>query len=179
MATTAPNHQVSGYSTSCTECHSARAIDWGSANIEHNFFPLEGGHAIRCVDCHVSGTFEKISNDCFSCHQQDYNASQNPRHQELSFSTSCADCHSLNPGWEPAEFRNHDAQFFPIFSGKHRGEWNNCMDCHINSASYSEYSCIDCHEHSMSRMDDKHSDVNNYAYSSVSCLACHPQGNED
>jgi nitrate/TMAO reductase-like tetraheme cytochrome c subunit len=178
MATTSPNHQQSGYSTDCVQCHSAKAIGWRSANFEHNFFPLNGGHAISCAECHTSGTFEKIDNACFVCHQTDYTASLNPKHQQLNFSTNCAECHDLTPGWSPAEFKQHDAQFFPIYSGEHHGEWNSCTECHTNSASYAEFSCTTCHEHNQSEMDDEHGGVNGYSYKSNLCYSCHPTGRE-
>lgn len=177
QATTSPNHVESGYSTNCTECHSATALDWTSSNIDHSFFPLNGGHAISCAQCHTSGTFGKISNECISCHQTNYNSTQNPNHQSLGFSVNCSECHTLDPGWRPAEFRDHDAQFFPIYSGTHNGEWNSCSECHTNSSSYAEFSCITCHEHNQSSTDEEHSGVSGYSYKSNLCFACHPAGN--
>ena len=174
LATTAPNHQESGYSTNCTECHSIKAIGWTSSNFEHSFFPLEGGHAISCAQCHTSGTYGKISNDCFACHQSDYQSTQNPNHQALDFSVSCADCHTLNPGWQPAEFKEHDAQFFPIYSGEHNNEWSSCAECHTNSSNYADFSCVTCHEHNQSDMNEEHGGVDGYSYKSNLCFACHP-----
>ncbi|WP_423128255.1 hypothetical protein [Gaoshiqia sp. Z1-71] len=178
LATTQPNHQGSGYSTECTDCHSAKAISWTAANFEHNFFPLAGGHTISCMECHVSGVFEKIPNECVSCHQADYNATTNPAHLLSGFSTNCAECHTLNRGWQPAKFTQHDAGFFPIFSGKHKGKWDSCTDCHANPSSYAEFSCLNCHEHSQARMDDKHEGRNGYTYESNACYSCHPTGSE-
>ena len=48
-----------------------------------------------------------------------YMATQNPNHQTSGFSTDCVACHTTNPDWTPAEF-DHDGQYFPIYSGKHR-----------------------------------------------------------
>ena len=83
------------------------------------------------------------------------------------------------PGWKPAEFAIHDAQFFPIFSGAHNGEWTSCTECHSNPANYSVFTCIDCHEHNRTDMDDKHSGENGYEYSSLACLDCHPTGSHE
>ncbi len=178
LATTHPNHQSAGYSTDCIQCHSVKAVGWTSTDFEHNFFPLNGGHAISCAECHTSGTFGKISNECISCHQTDFNSTKNPNHQLSGFSENCSECHSLNPGWKPAEFKPHDAMYFPIYSGEHKNEWNSCADCHTNSSNYAEYSCLKCHEHNQSSMDLKHATINGYSYRSNMCYACHPSGDK-
>lgn len=181
LMSTKPNHVKSNYSTNCTECHNINAFSWTGAGINHNFFPLEGGHAINdCKTCHTSGIFEKIPPECASCHQSDYTTTTKPNHTTLGFNTNCKDCHSLNPGWKPANYRDHDSRSFPIYSGKHEGEWENCSDCHTNPGNYTIFSCIDCHEHSnKSRVDNKHDDVNGYEYSSTACYTCHPTGNSE
>ena len=78
--------------------------------------------------------------------------------------------HGLHATW------NHDSQYFPIYSGKHQGEWNTCADCHKTATNYSQFSCIDCHEHNQSDMQSKHSDVANYTWTSAACYSCHPKG---
>jgi len=180
MATTAPNHVQSNYSINCTDCHNINSFSWSGAGINHNFFPLEGGHDISdCNRCHTSGNYSKIPAECVSCHQSDYNGTTNPNHTSLNFSTTCNDCHSLNPGWKPAEYKNHDALSFPIYSGEHNGEWNNCSDCHTNSSNYAEFTCTNCHEHSKGDMDDEHGGISGYEYSSAACYACHPTGSKE
>jgi hypothetical protein len=178
-ATTAPNHAQSNYSTNCTDCHNINSFSWSGAGINHNFFPLEGGHDISdCNKCHTSGTFSKIPSECVSCHQSDYNGTNNPNHTTLNFSTVCNECHSLNPGWKPAEYRNHDATSFPIYSGTHNGEWNSCSDCHTNPSNYAIYTCTStCHP--QTEMNDSHSGVSGYEYISESCFACHPSGSAE
>ena len=66
----------------------------------------------------------------------DYTHTTNPNHFAADLNTDCAECHTTNPGWKPAEFIQHDAQFFPVYSGEHGGEWNSCTDCHLNPANY-------------------------------------------
>uniref|UniRef100_UPI003216E399 hypothetical protein n=1 Tax=uncultured Draconibacterium sp. TaxID=1573823 RepID=UPI003216E399 len=179
MATTNPNHQQAGLSTNCIECHKIDAHEWSASGINHDFFPLTLGHAInQCAACHTSGISEPVSNDCYSCHQNDYLNATNPSHQNSAFSTNCLDCHTTNPDWNPAEFKTHD-NLFPIYSGKHNGEWNNCTDCHQQPENYSVFSCTDCHEHNKPDTDDDHKDVAGYSYNSTACLACHPTGNEE
>lgn len=178
IATTKPNHKASNYSTNCTDCHNINSFEWAGAGVNHNFFPLKGGHEINdCKKCHTSGVFSGLSNECLSCHQSNYTSTANPNHTSLGFSTNCKDCHSLDPGWKPAEYRDHDTRSFPIYSGKHEGEWENCSDCHTNPADYKSYSCIDCHEHSnSSKVDGKHDGVPGYSYNSIACYGCHPTG---
>ena len=178
-AANAPNHVQNNYSKNCEECHKINSFSWAGAGINHNFFPLEGGHAIDCSRCHTSGSYSKIPSECFSCHRSDYTSAKSPDHAVLNFPTTCKDCHSLNPGWKPADFANHDASF-PIYSGKHKGEWNSCADCHTNPANYAQFSCTTCHEHSnKADVDKNHSGVSGYNYNSTSCYACHPTGSKD
>ncbi|MFA5970889.1 MAG: hypothetical protein WC780_00960 [Lentimicrobiaceae bacterium] len=178
LATTRPNHKASNYSTNCTDCHNMNSFEWKGAGINHNFFPLTDGHSnVDCNTCHKSGVFSGLSKECANCHQPDYNSATNPNHKALNFSTTCSDCHSLTPGWKPAEYKDHDAGSFPIYSGKHKGEWNSCADCHTNPANYSLYSCTTCHEHSnKSDVDSKHNGVSGYSYNSIACYGCHPTG---
>ncbi len=70
-------------------------------------------------------------------------------------------------------------QFFPIYSGKHNGEWNACSDCHTNQSNFAVFSCIDCHEHNnKTDLDDKHKGEPGYSYTSAACYDCHPKGKE-
>ncbi len=178
LATTNPNHVLSGFSTDCIECHKIEAHEWSASGINHDFFPLTLGHAINeCSACHSNNIPEPLSTDCYSCHQNDFQSASNPSHQSSAFSTNCLECHTTNPDWNPADFRTHD-DLFPIYSGKHNGEWNNCTDCHTQPENYSIFSCTDCHEHNKSETDDDHQGVSGYTYNSNSCYACHPNGDE-
>ncbi|MGE0020631.1 MAG: hypothetical protein AB7S72_13250 [Draconibacterium sp.] len=179
-ATTNPNHQQTGISTNCIECHRIDAFQWSSTGFNHDFFPLNKGHKIEdCTACHKSGSFESISTECYSCHQPDFAAATNPKHNQPDFSTTCTDCHTTEPDWKPAKFEIHDAGYFPIYSGEHRGEWESCTDCHKQSENYGVFSCIDCHEHNKSDMDKEHREENGYSYNSNACFACHPRGDKE
>jgi hypothetical protein len=179
QATSNPAHQAAGISTECAECHTTMP-GWKPASFaQHDaIFPLTGGHAITdCNLCHTGGNYTNISSECVSCHQADFNATSNPDHGAAGFPTDCMLCHTTVPGWKPADFRVHDAQFFPVYSGSHRNAWQSCTDCHANTSNYAVFSCIDCHEHSKARMDDTHlGEVSGYQYNSISCLDCHPTG---
>ena len=178
-ATTNPDHISAGIDNLCMECHTTMP-GWKPAIFDHTSFPLTQGHTINeCNQCHVSGNYSNVSTECISCHETDYNATTNPNHISAGIDNLCMECHTTMPGWKPAEFPIHDAQFFPIYSGAHGNEWDNCTECHSNPANYSLFTCIDCHEHNRADMDDKHSGEADYEYTSLACLDCHPLGRTD
>ena len=173
--TSNPNHTAAGFSTDCVSCHTTNP-GWTPATIDHDFFPLTLGHDIQdCNQCHTTANYSDADPNCVSCHQTDYNNANDPNHIAAQFPVDCVVCHTTNPDWTPANF-DHDGQYFPIYSGPHReGEtWNDCTECHTNSANYSDFSCFKCH--SRSEMDDKHKEENGYDYVSTLCLQCHPNG---
>lgn len=170
-----PNHANAGFSTDCVSCHTTNP-GWTPATINHDFFPLTLGHDLQdCAQCHTTPNFSDASPDCVTCHQDDYDQTNDPNHLAANFPTDCVACHTTNPGWTPATF-DHDGQYFPIYTGKHReGEvWNDCVECHANPASYADFTCFTCHL--KPEMDDKHSEENGYEYVSTACLECHPNG---
>ncbi|NCS88476.1 MAG: hypothetical protein GW789_07015, partial [Ignavibacteria bacterium] len=174
---TDPNHITNSFSITCTDCHSTN--NWGDVNFNHNqtSFPLTGKHAAaNCNQCHATG-YANTATDCYSCHMSDYDNSTNPNHAGAQFPTNCDECHSTN-GWSPAQF-DHDGRFFPIYSGKHAGEWNLCGDCHTNPSNISVFSCTDCHEHNKPDMDNEHQGISGYIYASSECFACHPAGDSE
>ncbi|MCF8413574.1 MAG: hypothetical protein K9G44_09180, partial [Melioribacteraceae bacterium] len=180
QATSNPNHQTAGLTTDCESCHTTNPGWTPASYTDHNdVFPIIGAHtaiANNCNDCH-NNNYSSTPNTCFGCHSSDYNSVSDPQHNP-GFSTDCESCHSQN-AWEPSTF-DHDLQLFPIYSGEHNGEWNNCSDCHNVAADYNQFTCIDCHEHNnKSEMDSEHNGVNNYSYTPTSCYDCHPDGTED
>jgi hypothetical protein len=179
LATTNPDHKASNFPVTCENCHTL-SPGWKPATFNHNLFPLTLGHSTpACIDCHIGGNYTSTPTDCYSCHKNDYNNTINPKHQTLGFSTVCTQCHTTNPGWKPASYQQHDNQSFPIYSGRHRGTWNSCTECHPNASNYSQFTCISCHEHNKTDMDNKHKGRNGYSYDSAACYRCHPKGNAD
>ncbi len=171
-----PNHKAVNFPTTCSTCHTTTP-GWKPATFDHSSFPLSQGHAITdCAKCHVNGNYTNVAKDCITCHQANYNATSNPIHSALNFSTVCTECHTTTPGWKPASYKLHDALSFPIYSGSHRGQWSSCIDCHSNTSNYKAFSCTNCHEHNKTDMDQKHSGESGYTYSSTACLRCHPRG---
>jgi hypothetical protein len=177
-ATQSPNHKLAAYSTDCLSCHENNTNNWNIQNF-HTFFPLTGGHDIDdCKKCHKNSDYSNISTECVSCHQEDYNTAQSVNHVVSNFSTNCLECHKGNNAWQPAEFKSHDSQYFPIYSGEHRGTWQTCANCHTNPGNYTTNSCIICHNNK-SELDREHDDESGYRYADDACFKCHPRGEED
>jgi hypothetical protein len=165
-STTNPVHKTANFSTVCTECHST-VTGWSPTTFDHNKFPLTLGHSsLKCNDCHKDGKFTSVSTDCYNCHLANYNSTINPNHKTLAFSTVCTQCHTTNPDWKPASYAQHDSQYFPIYSGKHRGQWKLCTDCHNNPVNYTIFNCKSCHSNA-------HRGKN---YTDSQCYSCHPRG---
>lgn len=180
QGTTHPNHAEAGYSTNCVTCHNLYGTEWRASGFEHGFFPLIQGHSdIDCATCHGNETLEAVSPDCYSCHQEDYEASTNPDHIAIETSRECTECHSLAENWTPAEFRVHDSNYFPIYSGKHSGEWNSCTSCHTAGDNFTVFTCTECHEHRQNAMNREHDDIRDYKWESNACYECHPNGREE
>jgi predicted CXXCH cytochrome family protein len=176
---TNPSHTALSLPTNCESCHTTNP-GWEPSlfPIHNNFYQLLGAHASianNCITCH-NGNYNSTPNTCYGCHQDDYNATNNPPHQSIGFPHECESCHTQN-AWSPSTF-DHDNQYFPIYSGRHEGEWNLCSDCHTNPTNYSVFSCIDCHEHNQAEMDDEHEGVQGYIYNSQACYNCHPDGED-
>jgi hypothetical protein len=111
-------------------------------------------------------------NDCVACHQADYNR----EHTGSGFPTTCLACHTTST-FTGADFRDHDAQYFPIYSGAHNNRWSNtCSTCHTAASNYAVFTCLVCHEHSQSTMDAKHQGRSGYVYDSQECYRCHRNG---
>ncbi len=166
-----PNHVAAHFPTDCTACHTT--TNW-NANFNHagTQFPLTGAHtSTPCDACHGDGVYVGKPSTCVNCHQTDYNqASLN--HPAAGFSTDCKSCHTTVT-WTGATF-DHDASFFPIYSGKHRGKWSTCTECHTTPNNYQSFTCLQCHEHSnKASVDSDHRQVNGYQYVSTECLRCH------
>ncbi len=141
--TTNPNHQQSGFPTSCTDCHTTTS--WQGATFDHNTtqFPLTGSHkAVPCDQCHGDGVYKGKPTACVACHQQDYNGTTNPNHQQSGFPTSCTDCHTTT-SWQGATF-DHNSTQFPL-TGSHKAV--PCDQCHGDGVYAGKpTACVACHQ---------------------------------
>ena len=173
-------HGGSATPVTCLLCHSGPT--WAGAGVDHaavaNGFQLLGAHATApCTACHAADgppLWPGVPDDeCIACHEAEYDW----QHGDSGYPTTCLICHDRE-SWSDAVF-DHDADYFPIESGRHQGGWTGCPICHVNSTNFTEFSCFGCHPHDQSRMDPRHADVPGYAYDSDLCCACHPRGEAD
>jgi len=160
-----PNHYEAGFPRNCQTCHTANP-GWEPANFDHNSFPLTQGHATQlCSDCHQNGNFTSTSKECFSCHNDDYQASSNPKHSAAGFSQECLTCHSTSPGWKPTTF------IHSMFSLTDGHSTPTCNECHTGD-NYSTLSseCVYCHQSDYkSAVNPNHTE----ALFPLNCLSCH------
>lgn len=173
---TYPNHVEGKFDKNCEKCHIIKS--WKATVFDHSTatsFPLKGAHAkLDCKSCH-NKLFAGTSTECVDCHLKEYEATLQPAHGSMKFPKRCESCHT-DKNWKETNF-NHDQENFPIFSGKHKGVWKNCNECHYNESYFEQQSCIKCHEHSdKARIDKMHIQVKDYEYTNSSCKVCHPKG---
>ena len=170
-ATTNPNHVAGAYSTNCTQCHNMSAISWTGAGINHNFFPLTGGHEINdCQQCHKTPDYSSTSPECISCHQADYNATTNPNHAAINITTECESCHTTQPGWKPATFPTHNNYY--QLEGAHMPIANSCNDCHNGNYNETPNTCVGCHLEAYNQTTNPPHVASQFP---TSCLDCHTQ----
>ena len=125
--TTDPNHQVSGFPTTCENCHTTSA--WTPATFDHNFYPISNHHNnVTCNECHSQPNYQPQR---LSCHLQDFNEGHNPGDP-----TDCWACHSTN-NWD-SNF-NHGGTNFPL-TGAHLSI--SCQDCHASGYQGTPTECV-------------------------------------
>ena len=166
--TTSPNHVTGRYSNDCLECHNANSNSWHAGIVNHDFFPLTGGHAIDCGLCHTSGKFTKISTECNSCHNQQFIAAQLPKHQDAGIPVKCETCHSIT-SWKPSTF-NHLSTGYELKGAHH--SLVQCSDCHKGNLTGASQTCIGCHQ---SQFDA--APLHKAQAYSTDCTLCHTQNN--
>ena len=176
-AAASPSHAA--FPTTCTQCHTTDG--WAGATADHVLlsggFALVGAHdGLDCAACHAGPDGEvpwtpSSQDDCLACHADDA-ATASPDH--TGFPTTCTNCHSVDM-WAGATV---DHPQFPIYSGRHAGEWASCQTCHVQPGDFSVFSCVTCHEHNRPDMDDEHDEVGGYVYQSAACYSCHPDGED-
>ena len=142
LATTKPNHIQSGIGEDCLLCHPLNSVQWSSTGFDHAVFPLTLGHAaIKCTDCHLTGSFKGTNAECSSCHEKDFLATTSPNHSASGISEICQNCHTTTPGWKPVIF-NHNS--FPLTLGH---SVPLCSDCHKGgNYSTTPIDCYSCHQ---------------------------------
>ena len=176
-ATVNPDHKIGQFDQNCLTCHNNTA--WTPSSFNHSTrtaYPLSGSHMIvPCAGCHRT-QFKGTPSYCDACHHVDYQGAQNPNHATAGFPLNCTSCHRTT-NWNDVTW-NHDGPYFPIYTGKHRGEWNTCRDCHTNQNNFKIFTCLSCHEHNMTSMNNQHKNQRGYSYDSNACYSCHPRGSD-
>lgn len=170
----------------CDRCHNSN--DWDMSRWTNNHsrtvMPIDGMHAsLECRDCHginFDRLVGQMSTDCVLCHKQQFDEAQVTVVDGHPDNEDCRLCHNSR-AWVPIDMSLHDSEFFPIYTGSHRGTWSTCTaECHIDPTDYQIFSCglnNVCHEHDKSKMDRKHrGEVSGYSYNSQKCYDCHSHG---
>ena len=146
-ATSPVNHIAAGFPTTCETCHDTVLWTDGKFNHAGTGFQLTGAHLVPprlCSDCHVNNNYALNSVLCYSCHQKDYAATNNPAHAAAGFPTTCEVCHDTTV-WTDSSF-NHNNTALPL-TGSHTVPPRQCSDCHVNN-NYTTLptTCIGCHQ---------------------------------
>jgi hypothetical protein len=150
-----PPHATSGFAQDCSMCHST--TDWSGATFTHPSTPfaLTGYHATmltsnQCAQCHVNNNYNlTVGNPaCWSCHQTDYNGTNNPPHAASGFAHDCSICHSTTD-WSGATFTHPSTPF--ALTGYHATMLtsNQCAQCHVNNnynLTVGNPVCWGCHQ---------------------------------
>ncbi|HSD62275.1 MAG TPA: hypothetical protein VLB50_00695 [Ignavibacteriaceae bacterium] len=167
----AENHLAQHYPTDCTLCHNTNS--WGDTNFDHNTtgFPLTGAHQTTdCSACHQNGFSTPPPTDCMGCHQANFNATTNPNHQAIGIPTNCENCHTTNPGWQPASFPIHNNYYELI--GAHAAIANDCAQCHNGNYNNTPNQCYGCHATDYNNTTDPNHQAAGFG---TDCQTCHSQ----
>jgi len=165
--TTNPNHAAGGFSTTCTDCHSMDG--WSNAKFDHlaTKFILTGKHtSAQCAACHTNNNYQLVFNDCYQCHQSEFQKTLNPNHAAGGFVHDCTKCHTTSV-WTPSNF-SHASTSFPLV-GAHTSV--SCDKCHVND----QYAglpkqCIDCHRTDFNNVTNPNHIAGSFP---TTCTTCH------
>ncbi|MFA5834768.1 MAG: hypothetical protein WDA22_14925 [Bacteroidota bacterium] len=162
-----PNHQLGKFSHDCLSCHTM--IGWKPSVFQHSKtnFQLIGAHlSIECSSCHTNNRFSGLSQDCYACHQKDFNQTITPNHRTALFSHDCLSCHSFN-GWRPATF-DHNKTHFRI-AGAHLSI--ECSSCHTGGKySTLPMDCYSCHTKDFIQTTEPNHSTAQFSHD---CMTCH------
>lgn len=166
----AENHVAQNYPLNCLQCHTTAS--WDAANFDHNAtnFPLTGAHvATECAACHTNG-YSGTSTTCISCHQTNFDGTANPNHNSIGIPTNCDECHTTNPGWQPATFPIHNDYY--ALNGAHATVANNCFLCHEGNYTNTSNTCYGCHSADYNNTTDP---AHSVAQFPTDCQSCHSE----
>jgi len=178
-------HQgIPGYAYASAQCYDCHPTGEKGRFTEHDgqFFPIYSGTHTGtwsdCAVCHTDPSTRAVF-DCLTCHEHDQTPMDGAHQGITGYAYASAQCYACHPTGQKGRFVEHDAQFFPIYSGVHNGTWSSCATCHTDPTSRAVFSCLTCHEHAQAQMDEKHREVQGYSYTSAACYSCHPTGRHE
>lgn len=152
---------LAAYGEDCLFCHNGS----GTADYDHRFFPLEGGHAdLKCRSCHQTTAFAVIRADCVACHAE-------PELHAGQFGTDCALCHTI-ARWSEVRLAAHA---FPLDHAQEDGITIPCLTCH--PTNYVTYTCYGSGCHVQPETEAKH--IEEGIFDFADCMKCHPTGRKD
>jgi hypothetical protein len=175
-----PNYAYT--SAQCLSCHPT-GLKGSFTGHDGLFFPIFSGTHIgrwsnSCAVCHTTPN-NRAAYTCLTaaCHAQ---PTTDGLHQGIpGYAYTSAQCLSCHPTGLRGIFAQHDPLFFPIYSGKHAGQWsNNCAVCHTTPNNRVAFTCMSGSCHPASETNGHHSGVSGYSYAAASCYlaACHMNG---
>jgi hypothetical protein len=182
QAPTDAAHQTLGsaysyVSSACLLCHPNGSR--GSLAQHDAVFPIFSGSHLgvwtACTACHPTPGSSKVFT-CMSsgCHAQ---AATDPIHAGITgYAYTASQCLTCHPTGQPASFTQHDALYFPIYSGGHVGRWTTCAQCHPTAGSPNIFTCMSSGCHAQAQTTSNHSGVTGLSYTASACLSCHPRG---
>ena len=95
--TTSPNHQASGFPTTCDSCHKPTDATWQQGTFTHTRFPLSGPHKVTCAQCHTTPNYQEFS--CIVCHGRAQTDNQHRGRNGYRYdSLACYSCHPTGKG---------------------------------------------------------------------------------
>jgi len=153
----------------CDDCH--RPISWTAVRWTHaarTGIALNPQHlTLRCDSCHASQAFRAGEVQCVSCHQAEYQRTQNPNHASAGFPTSCDACHRpSDTSFRGAGF-NHNATFLLV--GVHAAQ--SCGACHKNNVYRgTPRDCYGCHRADYDRAQNPNHAAAGFP---TTCDSCH------
>ncbi len=163
-----PNHAFAGFSTDCSKCHMVNAAQW-SGGFDHSLtgFPLTGAHqSVSCISCHKNQVFKNTGQECYACHQSDYQSTTSPNHVTGLLNHQCESCHTTT-GWKPSTFSHSTTKF--ALTGAHLSV--SCQTCHLNGNYQLVFtSCYQCHATDFQSTRNPNHVTGNF---SQSCQTCH------
>jgi len=174
-----PSHILAQLSTDCKMCHSPRQNSWSPSDFDHDAqtnYILEGAHrSSQCAGCH-EGVFASTPQDCWSCHEEEYNQTGTaaypnaPSHLSDAYSQNCEVCHSQII-WTGAEV-DHDLTDYPL-TGLHQS--TDCVSCHESGNYDLPLECEGCHvPGGVAETNYESSDYDHSSHGiAADCITCH------